>query len=86
MYEDKADFPALVFPMGIGSIIGAFIGASLVAVVPGQALKLLLGLPDEQMQDLIDGLCQALKLLLGLLLILSAVKIFFEKNSKDFAP
>ncbi|XWX61084.1 sulfite exporter TauE/SafE family protein [Desulfitobacterium sp. AusDCA] len=59
MYADKTDFPALVLPMGIGSIIGAFIGAALVSVVPGETIKLLL----------------------GILLIFSAVKIFIEKKA-----
>lgn len=63
MYTDKSDFPALVLPMGIGSVIGAFIGAALVSVVPGQALRLLL----------------------GLLLILSALKLFLEKGKTQKA-
>lgn len=43
MYNDKNDFPALILPMGIGSIIGAFAGAVLVFIVSSQAIKLLLG-------------------------------------------
>ncbi len=58
LYNDKSDFPSLVLPMGIGSIIGAFIGAALMAVVPGEAIKLLL----------------------GLLLIFSALKLFADKK------
>lgn len=63
MYTDKSDFPALVLPMGIGSILGAFIGAALVSVVPGQAIKLLL----------------------GFLLIFSALKLFLEKGKNQKA-
>lgn len=58
MYNDNTDFSALILPMGVGSIIGAFIGAALVAVVPSEAIKLLL----------------------GFLLIFSALKLFFEKK------
>jgi len=58
MYTDKADFPAIVAPMGIASIIGAFIGAALVPFVPSDAIKLLL----------------------GFILIFSALKLFFEKK------
>lgn len=58
MYAEKSDFVSLVLPMGIASILGAFIGAALVAVVPGQFLKLLL----------------------GLLLVFSALKIFLESK------
>ncbi|MFZ5945063.1 MAG: sulfite exporter TauE/SafE family protein [Bacillota bacterium] len=63
MYTDKSDFPALVLPMGIGSIIGAFIGAALVSIVSSEAIKLLL----------------------GLLLIFSALKLFLEKEKTEKA-
>jgi uncharacterized protein len=59
MYDDKADFPSLILPMGIGSIIGAFAGAALVSVVSGDAIKLIL----------------------GFLLIFSALKLFMEKGT-----
>jgi uncharacterized membrane protein YfcA len=58
MYSDKEDFPAVVIPMGIGSIIGSFIGVALVSIVSSEIIKLLL----------------------GILLIFSAVKLFFEKK------
>lgn len=58
MYTDKTDFSALVVPMGVASIVGAFIGAALVAFVPSDVLKLLL----------------------GFILIFSAIKLFLEKK------
>lgn len=58
MYADKSDFPALVLPMGIGSIVGTFIGAALVPLVSSEIIKLLL----------------------GVLLIFSALKLFLEKE------
>lgn len=58
MYADKSDFPALVLPMGIGSIVGTFIGAALVSLVSSEIIKLLL----------------------GVLLIFSALKLFLEKE------
>jgi uncharacterized protein len=38
-----ANMSALVLPMGIGSILGAFLGGILVPYVPAGALKLALG-------------------------------------------
>jgi len=58
MYSDKKDFSSVVFPMGIGSIIGSFIGAILVSIVSSEKIKLIL----------------------GILLIFSAVKLFFERK------
>jgi len=58
VYNDKSDFPTLVLPMGIGSIIGAFLGASLVVYVSSNSIKLIL----------------------GCLLIFSAIKLFLEKK------
>lgn len=58
LYADKEDLGTLVAPMGVGSIIGAFIGAALVAYVSSGVIKLLL----------------------GVLLIFSAVKIFTGKG------
>ena len=43
MYTDKSELKALVLPMGIGSIIGASIGAFLVIYAPSELLKILLG-------------------------------------------
>lgn len=59
VYSEKSDITYLVIPMGIGSIIGSFIGASLIAYVSGQLMKILL----------------------GLILIVSAVKLLLEKKS-----
>ncbi len=43
MYADKSDLNSLVLPMGIGSIIGAAIGAALVIYAPSEVLKIILG-------------------------------------------
>ena len=53
-FEERTDLAAVVFPMGIGSILGALGGGLLVPYVPAGALKV--------------GL--------GVILILSAVRIF----------
>ncbi|WP_282442362.1 MULTISPECIES: sulfite exporter TauE/SafE family protein [Pelotomaculum] len=53
-FTQKQDIKELVLPMGIGSIIGSFIGGMLILYVSGGSLKLIL----------------------GLILIISAVKIF----------
>lgn len=53
-FSSKQDLSELVLPMGIGSIIGSFIGGMLIIYISGNWLKLIL----------------------GLILILSAVKIF----------
>lgn len=53
-FSNKQDLSELVLPMGIGSIIGAFIGGMLIIYISGNWLKLIL----------------------GLILIISAVKIF----------
>ncbi|KMT22545.1 sulfite exporter TauE/SafE family protein [Clostridium cylindrosporum] len=58
MYSDKKDFTSLILPMGIGSIIGAFIGAALVSMISSEIIRLLL----------------------GILLIFSALKLFIEKK------
>jgi uncharacterized protein len=58
MYADKSDFGSLVIPMGIGSIVGSFVGAALVSLVSGELVRLLL----------------------GVLLVLSAIKIFVSKR------
>ena len=43
MYTEKSELKALVLPMGIGSIIGASIGAFLVIYAPSELLKIILG-------------------------------------------
>ena len=58
MYSDKSEINSLVLPMGLSSILGAFIGSLLVVYAPSEALKLLLG---------------------GLL-IFTSIKIFTEKE------
>lgn len=58
MYSNKSDFSNIVFPMGIGSIIGAFVGTALVSIVSSEVIKLFL----------------------GILLIFSSIKLFFEKK------
>lgn len=60
VYDDKHDITRLVLPMGVGSIIGAFIGSAMISMVSSQALKLIL----------------------GLILIFSAIKLFLEKREK----
>lgn len=62
VYDDRKDFTSLVFPMGIGSILGAFIGSMLIAYVSSSLLKLIL----------------------GVILIFSAIKLFLERK-KDIA-
>ena len=62
VYDDRKDFTSLVFPMGIGSILGAFIGSMLIAYVSSSLLKLIL----------------------GVILIFSAIKLFLERK-KDVA-
>jgi uncharacterized membrane protein YfcA len=59
-FEERGDLSALVLPMGIGSILGAFLGGILVPYVPAGALKL--------------GL--------GAILIISAVRIFLGPKTK----
>jgi len=43
MYSDKSELSSLVLPMGIGSIIGAAVGAFLVVYAPSELLKIILG-------------------------------------------
>ena len=43
MYSVKSEITSLVVPMGIGSIIGASIGAFLVIYAPSELLKFILG-------------------------------------------
>lgn len=57
-FKQKSELLELVLPMGIGSIIGSFIGGLLIVYVSGSLLKLIL----------------------GLILMISAVKIFFKVN------
>lgn len=59
-FDERGDLSALVFPMGIGSILGALLGGILVPYVPSSALKL--------------GL--------GAILILSAVRIFLAPKER----
>lgn len=61
VYDDRKDFTSLVFPMGIGSILGAFIGSMLIAYVSSSLLKLIL----------------------GVILIFSAIKLFLERKKDD---
>lgn len=42
-YKQKSEFKNLVLPMGIGSIIGSFIGGMLIGYVSSSLLKLVLG-------------------------------------------
>ncbi|KAF1083935.1 Sulfite exporter TauE/SafE [Sporotomaculum syntrophicum] len=60
-FKQKKDFTELVLPMGIGSIIGAFIGGLLIFYVSGGLLKLIL----------------------GVILIISAVKIFTKNQTSQ---
>lgn len=60
VYQEKKDITDLVLPMGIGSIIGAFLGTSLITRVSGSFMKLLL----------------------GFILIASALKLFLKRNSE----
>ena len=53
---ERADIPALILPMGAGSVVGALVGGLLVPYVAGDALKVAL----------------------GVILVLSAVRIFRE--------
>ena len=53
-FEERSDLSTLVLPMGVGSILGAFLGGVLVPYVPAGVLKV--------------GL--------GVILIVSAVRIF----------
>lgn len=62
-FEDRADLSTLVLPMGVGSILGAFLGGILVPYVPADALKL--------------GL--------GAILIISAVRIFLNPKTDHSA-
>lgn len=59
-YRSQFDFMHIVVPMGIGSAVGAVVEGVMLGIVPGQHLKLLL----------------------GLLLILSAVKVFRFKTER----
>ncbi|GIM27575.1 UPF0721 transmembrane protein [Clostridium polyendosporum] len=43
LYASKQDITHLVFPMGIGSIIGAFLGTYLIAYISSSIIKILLG-------------------------------------------
>ncbi|MDD2370959.1 MAG: sulfite exporter TauE/SafE family protein [Firmicutes bacterium] len=61
VYDDKSDILSLVVPMGIASIIGAFIGAALINYVSSNTLKLIL----------------------GLILMASAIKLFMEKKKNS---
>ena len=56
---ERADLRALVLPMGVGSLAGAFVGGCLVPYVPGGALKV--------------GL--------GIILIVSAIRIFRHRGA-----
>lgn len=58
VYDDPKDLSALILPMGIGSILGAFIGSMLITYVSTSHLKLIL----------------------GLILIFSAMRLFLEKK------
>ena len=62
-YRSQSDFIHIVAPMGIGSAGGAVVGGLMLGIVPGQHLKLLL----------------------GLLLIVSAVKVFRLKTERKVA-
>ncbi|WP_042208163.1 sulfite exporter TauE/SafE family protein [Paenibacillus durus] len=53
-YREKKEWSELVFPMGVGSILGSFIGGLLIAYISSSLLKLVL----------------------GFILILSAIKMF----------
>jgi len=61
VFTNKKDLSELVLPMGIGSIIGSFIGGMLIIYIPGNWLKFIL----------------------GLILIISAVKIFNKVRKKN---
>lgn len=58
-FTDRTDLRSLVLPMGMGSILGTFIGGVLVPYVPSDAIKFLL----------------------GVILIISAVRIFGARTS-----
>lgn len=59
-FANRRDLTFLVFPMGLGSIVGAFIGGLLVLYA------------QEQM----------LKVILGIILILSSIKIFYRSKQR----
>jgi uncharacterized membrane protein YfcA len=42
-FADRAPLGKTVVPMGVGSVVGAFIGGLLVGIIPAAALKLVLG-------------------------------------------
>ena len=56
---ERRDLPALVIPMGLGSIAGALVGGLLVPYLPAQALKVFL----------------------GAILVVSAVRIFHHRKA-----
>lgn len=58
-FTRRADLRSLVLPIGIGSILGAFIGGLLVPYVPSEAIKVVL----------------------GVILIISAVRIFGSRGA-----
>ncbi len=58
-FAQQADLRQTVWPMGVGSVIGALIGGGLVAIAPGRVLKLVL----------------------GMILIVSAVRMFAHRAS-----
>lgn len=44
MYRERKDWVTMITPMGAGSVIGAILGGILMGIIPGQWLKVLLGL------------------------------------------
>ena len=43
-FSERADLAQTVAPMGVGSVVGAVLGVSLVGVVPAEVLKFVLGM------------------------------------------
>jgi uncharacterized protein len=63
-FIERQDVPALIIPMGIGSILGALLGGYLVPYAPSGTLKLVL----------------------GVLLILAAIRIFRHQTRRKDVP